>query len=234
MSRAEVILASRDEKEVLAIAKILDNLDTEDDLEEWARKLTSDISKIKESNELDQILKLPMSHAKYLANCIESHYFDIDDQPIKAKIEEYFAVLCLALIGQAYCEQLNIADEPTSTKKEKRNCIRIGSSIIGATEAVTYAESILMSKRVEKAAHDREQTKRSDIARKAGKASQENTSKLAQELYNFYIENNYNNFTVATEEYLLTLPEERYKHLAPSNRIRTLRERLSKLVKESK
>ncbi|MEW8232261.1 MAG: hypothetical protein AB2665_06845 [Candidatus Thiodiazotropha sp.] len=231
MGRTEVILKERQEDEIIAIAKTLDELDAEFDLLDWAHTISSEIDQIKDTNNLDQFMNLPMSPAKYLAYCIEKNYLDLSEQPHKVELEEYFAVLSMALIGQACCEQEGIEELSLDNKSEKQAFLKIGQSVIGATEAITYAEALIMSKRAEKAAAKREQVKRSDNARKAGKASQEKTNILVKDLYKFFIEKGYENYTQATEEFLKTIPEERYRHLMPSNRNRTLRERLSRLVR---
>lgn len=224
--RARKILAHRTREEILKAAKILDGIARMDSNEAQLEELIY----LAEREEAGDEIEIPTTPAKVLAYYIEKTGLSDNSGFPNAEVEEYFAALALAIVGQAHQEVVS-ADRQDPESSDEGCYFSVGCCAVEAMEAVAFAESLIMSKRAEKAAIEREKKKRSYVARRAGEARHEDTKKLLKRLHKFYIENGYTQYSKAVEDFLKEAPEELYKHLAPTNRERTLREGLSRIIR---
>lgn len=107
----------------------------------------------------------------------------------------------------------------------------VAENFADAIEAVTLAEflatdqdSLSLIKTELKSKLERAQ---SDQRRSAAKKRHDPTSALLRDLAQFYDQGNFKSYRDAVIQFLDQIPEDRYRHLAPTNRLRTLAEGLS-------
>lgn len=224
--RARKILTHRTREEIYKAAKILDEIAHMDSDEDQLEELIY----LAKREEAGEEIEVPTTPAKILAYYIEKTGLTENPEFPNAKPEEYFAALALASVGKAHQRVLDDKESNTDTF-EGGIYFSVGHCAVEAMEAVAFAESLIMSKRAEKAAIEREKKKRSSVAKRAGEARHEDTKKLLKRLHKFYIENGYTQYSKAVEDFLKEAPEELYRHLAPTNRERTLREGLSRIIR---
>lgn len=226
MDRAREILKHRTQKEIFAAGKILDQILLVDSEESQLHKLEHLFDDVDENGD---IILPPSSPARELAYYIEKTGIENDPKFPSASIEEYFSVLTLAIVGEAYQEQEAI--KKTDYQVDKKCWFAMGHYAVEAMEAVAYGESLIMARRAEAAVVTREQEKRSSIAKQAGEAKYDKTRALLKSLHKFHLDNGYTKYSQAVHDFLSQTPEADYRHLAPTNRERTLREGLSRIIK---
>ncbi|MEW8036295.1 MAG: hypothetical protein AB2817_09505 [Candidatus Thiodiazotropha sp.] len=228
MDRAREILQHRTREEIFKTGEMLDELL----LENKPELALEELADIAERQDAGEEAKLPpAAPARQLAYYIEKHGVIEDGNFVGWTLEEYFAVLTLAIVGEAYCEQESIRKRVQSKYIDEKSWFAMGHYAVEAMEAVAFAESLIMSKKAEKAALEREKTKRSIRAKDSADAGHEKTRQLLQKLHDFYLEGRYTKYSEAVHDFLKKTPEEDYRHLAPTNRERTLRDNLSKIVR---
>lgn len=104
-----------------------------------------------------------------------------------------------------------------------------------AIEAITLAETLATATdfdsllRSQLEAHF--SVKRQDQARSASLSRHAKTNELLRELVAFYKSGDFSSYSEAVHQFLEATPEDRYRHLAPTNRERTLSQGLSAVIR---
>jgi hypothetical protein len=226
LDRARLILKSRNKTQILKAAKRLDEvIALEGQALQWEHLQNASKDGVNE----DQAC--PGSPAQELAQLVERADFDPGEALPDGLMEECFAVLALGIAAVAFDDQEQQRQSGANDRAERRSWLLFGHHAVEAMEALAYAESLIMAKRAEQAVRDLEQNRRSGIARSGGVASQEKNRALLKDLVAFYHEKGYQSYAKATMDFLETVDEERVKHLTPTNRNRTLKEKLSLAVR---
>jgi hypothetical protein len=169
------------------------------------------------------------------------HQFDIDDQDgfPRASWEEYFAVLSLGIINDA-AEEVHYRRHRWKDNFElddgQRNVTTaiVAHYTISAMEAVCLADCLrrLRASKNELEAEHKQQT--SLKAQRAAIQKNASTNSLLVELKTFYEKGQFKSMRAAVLSFIEKNPTERFKHLAPTNRMRTLSEGLSQLLRNKR
>ncbi len=172
------------------------------------------------------------SKPQLLLTCFPS--IDVSDQSqIKnPSWSEYFSVLALMLIKDA------IESVATSTDQSMVHEPQILEST--ATAVLDALQAIMMSIDLRNvmtyaADHSKEvnelEAKHAESKRKGANARHNDTHVLLDELVDFYNGGGYTNYSSTVQDFLEQTPEAKYNHLVPTNRVRTLTEGLSKIIR---
>ncbi|MES9933552.1 MAG: hypothetical protein ABW162_12130 [Candidatus Sedimenticola sp. PURPLELP] len=147
---------------------------------------------------------------------------------------EYFAVLALKRFMN-FAEAVKRSSPETSQGSSKKQQWFFGSGIAlaDAVEAVTLAESLSTNpdsiSQIKEELKAKLLQKQTERVRRAAVVRHEGTNTLLRDLVAFYDQGDFRSYRQAVVEFLEKTPEGRYKHLVPTNRLRTLAEGLSQV-----
>ncbi len=142
---------------------------------------------------------------------------------------EYFAVLALMLVKK--CIQLATNSE---TPGSGSRCL-VNESGVAALDAL---EAAMLGAELDRNIRHNDQVglmldmldaKYKEPKKKAAVERHKKTTGLLDGLVSFYDKGGYTTYSSAVQEFLEQTPVDRYEHLAPTNRVRTLTEGLSKI-----
>jgi hypothetical protein len=146
-----------------------------------------------------------------------------------------FAVFALGLIEKGCDDEQYYEATPASDNwiRDWRICHHVNYWLIEAMEAITLAEAFereeCLQQTVDEANTYKEQV--TNQYSQAALARHRETAEAAQALYDFFRQGDCQSMADAARRFCETYPN-LVEHLAPTNRVRTLTERLSKLIKQ--
>lgn len=175
------------------------------------------------------------SEAQLLRRCTQRVSLDELDNLPGITWEELFAALALLAIADAaewVAHYRNNRNIPEGDWIYLKTC---GPYAVEAMEALCWAEHFAevdnLKQEVAQAMETAHRKKLSLRSQRANIARHQKTNAVLRDLLHYYREGNYKSIAKAVSEFLKRYPPEKVKHLAPTNRERTLREGLSAAIK---
>ncbi|SFN44581.1 hypothetical protein SAMN05216386_1000 [Nitrosospira briensis] len=241
--RARAILQSRTDEELFAALEIIDWIidqspaqdEVAAELERMAAEENNDSSASGEEPYSDSPIKRDKHSSTYALKALQPK-FDIsaDEKFPNATWGEMFSVLALSLVAQACEDERLVNNKPQSENSERNDWLneyqavsRASYWLIEAMDAVATAEGInLFQSEIAN-----EKQKISVRNRFSGQKKHKPTNDALLALRDFYIPEKHKSMRNAAKLFCEAYPE-KVAHLTYYNRIRTLSEGLSALLKE--